>query len=153
MENVEYQTVEGFNQEEKRPGGLTLLCILTFLGSGLSFLSNFASFAFHEALSGVMDAAIANMTGTVAEIYQASIEVFTNTPQYVFLILAILYVGSICGAAIMFAMRKIGFHIYAIAQILIVAMPLVTNGKFDFVAIFLAMAFIALYFMYYKKLK
>ena len=156
MENTDYyQTVENFNTEEgKRPGGLIVLCVLTFIGSGFAFLGKFFSFAFRDFLLEFMEIAVANMDGAMEEMYRKSIDIFASTPQYIFLISAILYIFSISGAAIMLAMRKIGFHIYATAQIFIVFMPqLLSKSPFDVMSFFFAMAFIALYFMYYKRMK
>jgi len=154
MEDTDYQVVGDFNQEEKRPTGLAVLCILTFIGSGVSFLVSFVSFALHDALLGVMEAAMVNMNEATAEAYSKSIDIFAHTPQYVFLISAVLYIFSISGAAIMLIMRRIGFHLYAIAQILIVFLPqLLNKASFNALGFFIAIAFIALYAIYYKKMK
>lgn len=154
MENTDYQTVENFNPEEKRPGGLIALCVLTFIGSGFMFLSNFVSFALYNALPGFMEAAAATMSGSMGDMYRESINAFVSIPRYTFLLSTILYVFSISGAAIMLVMRKIGFHVYAVAQILIVFLPqLLNKTPFNIWGFILAIVFIALYFIYYKKMK
>jgi len=154
MENIDYQTAEDFNQMGKRPTGLIVLCVLTFIGSGMAFLSNFVSYALNEKLIEFMEMAVANMNGQFEEIYRQSIDIFANTPKYTFLFSAVLCVFSISGAAIMFAMRKIGFHVYTIAQILLVFMPqLLNKTHFNLLGSFVSMLFIALYFMYYKKME
>ena len=158
MENADYQTVEGFNAKEKRPGGLTVLCVLTFLGSGISFLFQLFSFAFYDVIPGIMEAAAENMNGAPADAYRDIIDLFISMPRYVFLVSAILYVFSVSGAAIMLAMRKIGFHVYAVAQLLIIFVPQLlrkmplswTDTGWN---LLIAIAFIALYFMYYKKME
>ena len=47
MEEEQLPPVAG--SKEKRPGLLTLLCILTFIGSGLNALSNLMFFVFYDA--------------------------------------------------------------------------------------------------------
>jgi len=156
MENTDYQTVTDFNNEAKRPSGLIALCILTFLGSGFMFLSQFFSFVLYHEIPDYLEMAAA-MNGGTAEVYQSSIDMFVNTPRYVFLVSALIYLCSVSGAAIMLAMRKIGFHIYAIAQILVVFLPPLLHktpfGLGNIVLGFLALAFVALYSLFYKKMK
>ena len=158
MENTDYQIVTDSNNEAKRPSGLIALCILTFLGSGIMFLGYFYSFAFYYKIPDQMDMAAAiAVDEQMSAFYTHAGEVFANTPRYIFLVSTLIYLCSICGAAIMLAMRKIGFHIYAIAQILVVFLPqLLTKEPFTFINVILgllALAFVALYSLYYKKMK
>ena len=156
MENTDYQIVTDSNNEAKRPGGLIVLGILTFLGSGIVFLFQFFSFALYHEIPGYMEMAAA-INEPMSAFYLQSRDVFINTPRHIFLVLALIYLCSVSGAAIMLAMRKIGFHIYAIAQILIVFLPSLLHktpfGLGNIVSGLLALVFIALYSLYYKKMK
>jgi hypothetical protein len=49
-ENTNYSTNEQQQQENKRPTFLTVLCVLTFIGSGFSFLSQIISFALYSKI-------------------------------------------------------------------------------------------------------
>jgi hypothetical protein len=92
-------------QKKERPGGLTALCILTFIWSGLwtllALIGIFASGAFIGYFENMLPGGGAMATG----IFIA-----------VFAILFILFGLSLFGAIKMFTLKKSGFVIYAISN-------------------------------------
>ena len=109
-------TVDQPEGKIKRPKSLRLLCILTFIGSGLSALT-------YLVFSMTLE--------TVREVVQLNELIFLNSaedkkmittilslPRTYFIIDFILYAASLYGAYLMWNLRKVGFHFYSISQIL-----------------------------------
>jgi len=121
-------------EAKKRPGFLTVLCILTFIGSGLSLLSYLLLVIAAGALGSVMESIpgwseIANM-------------------GILYLILfAVLSAASLFGAIMMWQMKKLGFYIYAAAQVIAMVLGFTVMGL-----IFTAL-FIVLYFLNFKHME
>lgn len=131
--------------EEGRPRLLTIVCILTFIGSGLNLVSNLFIFIFFDAFKVVAEtmSKTLNMPG---------IDLIIQGPATFFAVSAGIYTGSLAGALMMWRLRKTGFHVYTIAQILLVAAPMYffkLPGP-GIVDILLAVTFI---FLYSRNLK
>lgn len=104
-------------QPVKRPGLLTVLCILTFIGSGLSMVSGLVIGAFFDSFVVVL--------ADVAKTYNLpGMELVTEGTPGFFFISALLYAGSLAGALLMWKMFRNGFHIYTICQILLIISPM-----------------------------
>jgi len=131
----------------KRPNLLTILCILTFIGSGMNFFSSIMIAAFYEAFTEVAK--------TFAEKFNLpGIDLILEAPPSFFLVSGFLYIFSFAGALLMWNFRKTGFHVYTIAQILLIIAPmyfLKMSGPslFDIV---LSGIFVILYGVNMKKL-
>jgi hypothetical protein len=102
---------------QERPRLLTILCILTFIGSGMNFISSLLIYLFFDAFKVAAEAfgKSFNLPG---------MDMFTNGPPLFFAATAIIYAGAIAGATLMWQLRKIGFHVYTISQILLVLAPM-----------------------------
>lgn len=111
---------------------MTVLCILTFIGSGWGVLSQLFSLLFTnlvdmsaqtEQFNAVMD----NMeseagTSFLSGILNSSQEVMQATMMHaksIAVISLVLSLLSLCGAILMFSLRRIGFYIYVVAQLLL----------------------------------
>ena len=163
---MEYQ--EDYNLEEQegpvRPGMLTILCILSFINAVYNGISNFVSFAFYDSFQKVfaqmrngegMFADMAEQLGDNWEMFaQASSLAFSVGRGYYFLE-TLLYVASFIGVLMMWRLQKKGFHVYTIAQCLMIIATsvFVTNkvGGFPFGAIFWTAAFVFMYASHYKN--
>ncbi|HOS16303.1 MAG TPA: hypothetical protein PKX15_04725 [Bacteroidales bacterium] len=153
-ENTNYSTNEQQQQENKRPTFLTVLCVLTFIGSGFSFLSQIISFALYSKIPDLFYQMSNIMGGEIGELYIKTAELFVNMPRYYFLILAAVYVISIIGAFLMLLLRKIGFHLYTISQILYLGLPLlIIHSPFNVPNLLLSMIFVLFYARYLKLMK
>jgi hypothetical protein len=135
------------NEEKiQRPKTLQILCILTFIGSGLSMLS-YLIFAF--ALDVFKEVVQNNNFSFIKSAEdQALIELIFNLPRIYFVIHFIFYAASLIGAYLMWNLRKIGFHIYTIAQIslLIIYKIFVPSAPFPVFPLMVTVFFILLYF-------
>lgn len=134
-------------QENKpqRPRLLSVVCILTFIGSGMNIVSSLVIFLFFDSFKIVA----ANMAKTFN---LPGMEMITEGPSLFFGASVLIYAGALTGAFFMWNLKKLGFHIYTIAQILLVISPmfffkLPGPGILD---IFLAGTFVLLYSMNLK---
>lgn len=162
---MEYQEDYNIEQEEpKRPEMLTVICILSFINAVYNGISNFVSFAFYDSFQKVftqmrngegMFADMAEQMGDNWEMFaQASSLAFSIGRGYYFLE-TLLYVASFIGVLMMWRLQKKGFHVYTIAQCLMIIMTsiFVTNkiGGFPFGPIFWTAAFVFMYASHYKN--
>lgn len=162
---MEYQEDYNIEQEEpKRPEMLTVICILSFINAVYNGISNFVSFAFYDTFQKVfaqmrngegMFADMAEQLGDNWEMFaQASSLAFSVGRGYYFLE-TLLYVASFIGVLMMWRLQKKGFHVYTIAQCLMIIMTsiFVTNkiGGFPFGPIFWTAAFVFMYASHYKN--
>ncbi|MCL1850225.1 MAG: hypothetical protein FWF70_02295 [Bacteroidetes bacterium] len=137
-------------EENKRPGFLTFLCILTFIGSGLSLLTNLLMPVFAPALLDMLRNSSATLPPNVLDIYEQT----AATPIWKFYLLAFFCATSLLGAIYMLKMKRIGFHIYAISQLVQMGIGHFIIGGYykpSFFGIFITVLFIGLYTIYYKK--
>ena len=134
--------------EEKiiRPELLKVLCILTFIGSGISFFSYFV-------LVFTLDFFRTIETGEMFGFFQSEEEqnmlsMIFSLPKIYFIIHSVLYAASLYGAYLMWNLRKTGFHFYAIAQIslLIVYKAFIPEVPFPFIPLIITVVFILLYY-------
>jgi len=147
MENFNEHYENPF-EEKKRPGFLTFLCVLTFIGSGMSLLSNLISPVFAPMAIEVMGS---------SPLFSAGIEVYEQilvTPVWQFYLLAFFCATSIIGAVYMLKMKRIGFHIYVVSQLAQMCIGLFIIGglfKPTVFSVVVAVMFISLYGIYYKQ--
>lgn len=116
----------------KRPALLTVICILTFIGSGWGVLYNLFSLFragmmdanFHmEQYSTMMGelenqgvpAFFHNLLSSSMEMIQAGL-VYAREMAIINLVLGVI---SILGAILMFQLKRLGFYLYTAAQILL----------------------------------
>lgn len=139
VDNNETSNMEG----NKRPEALTILCILTFIGSGLAAFSNLVIHLSFDVLLETYESGGLNLPG--AEI------IFTFSKSF-YLISFFLYSFSLYGAIMMWRLKKLGFHTYAIAQILLLIIPTlyVKTDQFPLFGVLLTATFILLYFRHLK---
>jgi hypothetical protein len=101
----------------KRPVLLTILCILTFTGSGLNLLSSLLISIFYDAFQSV--------AGEISRSFDLpAMDMILSAPPAFFLTSSVIYAVSAYGALEMWKHRKRGFHVYAVSQILLIMMPM-----------------------------
>jgi hypothetical protein len=101
-------------KKPSRPQLLSILCVLTFIGSGLSAFSYLVFGVYYTDMIRIM------------ELYYAGAEEFNfllNAPRDFFVYSFILSAVSLLGAMFMWHLRKIGFHIYTVAQLISLVLP------------------------------
>ncbi len=116
----------------QRPTFLTVLCILTFIGSGLLLLFSILGLFAAGALEGMAK----SMPG------------FTSGGGILkSIILVVLAAGSLYGAIMMWQLKKMGFYLYALANIILVII------SFGWVNLIITAAFIIMYFVNLKYME
>ena len=141
-------------QSNPRPGFLTLLCVLTFIGSGFSLLSQIFSFVLYDKIPNLFHQMSNVIGGEIGELYIKTAEVFMAMPRYYFLLLAGIYTLSLSGAVCMLLLRKIGFHLYTISQILYLGLPLlIIHAPFNVFNLLLSAIFVLLYARFLKLMR
>jgi len=137
-------------QPEKRSQLLTFLCILSFIGSGLGSVSNLFVYFNHELILEMLQ----------EEAFQAleyNFEMFAKVNRNYFIISGLLQIISFNGVRFMWKLRRAGFHLYAIAQLLMLIVstiyiykPMDTFPMFD---LLLTTVFILLYLRFRDQMK
>ena len=163
---MEYQ--EDYNLEEepvKRPEMLTVICILSFINAVYNGIANFISFAFYDTFQNIFDqmrngegmfADMAEQMGDSWEtMAEASALAFSVGRGYYFVEM-ILFIASFVGVLMMWRLQKRGFHVYTIAQILMLIATSIfviskVGGGSPFGPIMWTALFVMMYYTHYKK--
>jgi hypothetical protein len=100
-----------------RPNLLMILCILTMVNGGLTLISSIFVGAFFEQFVSIA-------TDFAEKFKIPGLEMITEGQPLFFFVNAVLYAVSVAGAVLMWRLKKTGFHIYTIAQILLILAPM-----------------------------
>jgi len=137
-------------QEEggNRNNQLSVLCILSFVGGGLSIFSNLLIWSLFDQVKEYFN------NGAMQQIFGEQIDlsfIVSLNPNF-FLWQIILYSISVYGVILMWNTKAYGFHVYSISQIVLLIIPeiFIPNLPFPLFEILLSLVFILLY---YKNLK
>ncbi len=133
------------NQVTQKPELLKILCILTFIGSGLSFISNTIMFLTIDLIREYYKNG--NFDFLSEDMDLSAIEILLSANSMYFMFQAILFALSIYGAYLMWNLKKVGFHFYTIAQILLLILPQVflSGMPFPTFELLLSLIFVTLY--------
>ena len=134
----QYELNKDSNEQAKRPELLTVLCILTFIGSGLGVLSNFFVSTSYSSVQELAASGVLKFPG---------MDIFLSIDQSYFVTGFILFSVSLFGAYKMWKLKKIGFHFYTIAQILLLIVPYmyISNNGFPYFGFIISATFVILY--------
>lgn len=143
----EQQILPATGSKEKRPTFLSVLCILTFIGGGINAFSNLMVFIFY-------DASMKFAAEMVKTFKIAGMDPFLAAKPGYFAATAVINALAVAGAIWMWQLRKPGFHIYTISQILVILAPMYFFHlpTPDFFSILLSGIFVMLYSSYLKKM-
>ena len=164
---MEYQEDYNIEQEEpaRRPEMLTVLCILSFINAVWNGISNFFSFVFYDMFQSIFKQMSEGegMFEDMAEQMGDSWEIVVNASSmtaligrgYYFFEMA-LYIASFVGVLMMWKLQKRGFHVYTIAQILMLITTSVfvtakIGGGFPFGSVLGTALFVFMYYSHYKN--
>ncbi len=136
-------------QENKKPQLLKVLLILTFIGSGLTMFSNLFLFGFFDQIKALLatQGSSYSFMGTTMDLTP-----FFAISSSFYLIQGLLSGLSLTGAVFMWDQRKVGFHFYTLAQILLLIVPKLFIHGLPFPGMELFISFLFVY-LYYKFLK
>ena len=120
------------------------MLILTFIGSGFSLMG----MAMWALMGPTMQEMIATGQAPMPAEFKGMMDIVTNIPRYFFIIETLLYALSLTGAIMMWRYKMIGFHLYSVAQLLLIAVPPLLMGKmfFNLGEAMLTLCFIVFYF-------
>lgn len=114
--------------QPRRPAFLTVICILTFIGSGWGVVSGVMKlFTANLMNSNMQIDTYSSMMGDVednslaTQMLQSTMETFQTTAIHAKEIATmnlVLSLMSLLGAILMFNQRRLGFYFYAVAQVL-----------------------------------
>lgn len=156
-DNQQYNDFE--NPTPKRPDGLTVACVLSFISAGWQILSNLFAYLTYDMMRelGSSEEYLEMMEKFVPDIdaFEAQMQAQFAVSRISYLLTALLFIGSFVGVLYMWRMQKKGFHIYSISQILvlIVTVTFVTSvtGASIWGSVILTAAWILIYYMYYRR--
>ena len=110
---------ENTNKPLKRSDFLTVLCVLSFIGGGMTLLSNAFLYAFHDAVKTI----IAEQNTKAFFGANIDFEALLSISPSFFLFQALFSAMSVAGVILIWKLNKKGFHIYTIAQIILLIIP------------------------------
>lgn len=130
----------GGGAQKKRPAFLTVLCVLTFIGSGLGLISFLAMAVGMGSLMSFMgDMGGASSVGNAGTAY--------------FAVSALLAAGTLFGAIMMWKLKKTGFYLYTAASVIAFLLPLFFGMSFSVMGAVVAVIFIVLYGLNLKHME
>jgi hypothetical protein len=121
------------------------LCILTFIGSGSSALANNIMFFTIEDWKLAYENGLFDNLGKLFE--DEALQILMNVNPGFYLLQSVIYLLSLIGAILMWNLRKTGFHVYTVAQILLLISYnlFLSSQPFPFIPLLLSVTFILLY--------
>ena len=154
--------------ENIRPTFLTVLCILTFIGSGWSIYSGISNYYTADVAYGLVNEQFERVQDDLSD--QDGVEAATKllqsigdsmTPEKIKnngIATAITSLITLIGAILMWGLRKTGFYVYVIGAIAAVIAPITIFGGFAGAlasggAAFVGILFIVLYALNLKHLR
>lgn len=147
----------------KRPKFLTILCILSFVGIGISLISGIMSYFSYSALAhagGLINGAADQGGEKMGEAMNALADVMGldyGKWALVSLIQALLNIPILVGVIMMWKQKKVGFYIYTPFEIIQPVMPIIfglglVGGLAAIVSLIFAIVFIVLYALNLKHM-
>ena len=130
-------------QPKKRTDQLTILCILTFIGSGMSMFANGLLFLTIEPIKQLLEQQDTyTFLGT-----EVNMDFLLDINPLFFLLQSLTLIVSIIGAYQMWNLKKVGFHLFTISQIVLLILPkLYINGlPFPTFELIISASFVYLY--------
>jgi hypothetical protein len=96
---------------------LKVLCVITFIGSGLGLLSYGIIGIIHGFFSS-------NLALIPDEQNRELISMMLSAGRMFFFLNALFYAVSFAGALLLWRMKKVGFHLYTASQLILLILPM-----------------------------
>jgi hypothetical protein len=131
-------------ENKGRPELLTILCTLTFIGSGISMLANGILFLVFDQVREVFNQQESySFLGS-----EIDFSFLAGISTWFFLAMGLTQALSFTGVYEMFKLRKRGFHLYAMAQIMLLIIPklFIPSLPFPLFELMISTIFILLYY-------
>lgn len=151
---------------QKRPTGMTILLVLSLINACWNILRAMVMYFVTPRIATMLENGeleemmqpFAAMGEDFAQAMTDSMNTLAQIPANYYLILLLLFIGSLVGVIMMFKGNKDGLHIYAISQISMLidasvfVYPLQKPSPFV-TDLLLTLIFILLYYMYFKRME
>ena len=161
-----YHCFDMETDQKKRPTGMTILLVLSFINACWNILRSIVMYLTTPVMTkmledGQFDEMMQQFSSFGEDFTKAmndSIHILTQINTNYYLILLVLFIASLVGVIKMFKSDKRGFHIYSIAQILMLidasvfVYPLQKPSPFT-TDLLLTAIFILLYYLYFKRME
>ena len=154
-------------QQPKRPMGMTILLVLSFLNAVLNIFSSIIMFVGTPMIAemvktGQLEETMAPFLATANEEMRTammdSMTALAGIKPVYYLLMLVLFVVSLAGVVKILRLNKSGLHFYAISQILMLIVasiykyPLMQPSPF-MTDLLLTCMFIAVYYLYFKRME
>jgi len=145
-------------EKKKRPGFLTVLCILSFIGVAISIVMSIIGYIGLSALSSV-SSSLSSGFGDNAEVSSSlsNMDALIKNGALYYILLIVAAVICLIGVIMMWKLKKAGFYIYCIGELAPVILPFILFGGFGVLgnmALVMGLVFpIAFIIMYALNLK
>lgn len=151
----------------RRPVGMTILLVLSLINALFQIFSSIFTYLFMPFMKEMMENGqleeqlqlfMPNMEEAMRQTVLDNLATQIGVQPIYYLLLAVLFIGSLVGVLKMFKLQRIGFHIYSISQMLIlitqVAYIYSKESQSPFFNEFLmTLMFILLYHLYFKRIE
>lgn len=138
---METKEITNENEVIKRPTVLTVLCILSFIAGGLGSLSALITPLF----SDIMIEFLKNSPNYDETLMDETI-MLLQAGWWYYLIIFVFAICSLVGVYLMWTLKKIGFHFYALSNLGLLFAPMfMFDMPISWAGIFLTTSFILLY--------
>ena len=152
-------------EQKKRPTGMTIFLVLSFINACWNIMRSIimyistpmmAKMVENGEFEDAMEPFVATFGEDMRQALMDSMTLLTSINPRYYLFLLVLFIASLVGVLKMFKWDKRGFHIYSIAQILMLInasvyfYPLQHPSPFTY-DLLLTVMFILMYYLYFKR--
>ncbi len=140
------------NKQKNQDKFLKILCYLTFIWSGLGIIVNLFLSVFFENYKILIPEM--NFPPEYKDMKQMLL-IMMSAGRFYFFISLLLNISSFYGAYLILKMKKQGFHFYAIAQIIMLMLPMIfiKGIPFSFMEFITTASFIAFYAIHTREIR
>lgn len=128
---------------------LHIVLVLTFIGSGSSFLAYLTAGIFYDTFLQTL-----SVMAQVSNEMAVAADTLKEMPRLLFISMGLFYGLSLLGAIEMWHLRKTGFHFYTLSQLVLLSLPALFMGKAYFAIgdAMLTLMFVAYYWFSLRRL-
>ena len=129
---------------------LRIFLVLSMIGSGLALIGNLLYGLTLPTVKDMYESGMIKFDERMTVMFEQMLE----DPQSYYLCMSLLYAGSLAGVILMWNLRKSGFHLYTLAQLLVPVVTVLFIGKerFGFGDLMLTLLFVVFYYFSLKRL-
>lgn len=160
-------TMNEIQEPARRPVGMTILLVLSLVNAIFQIFSSIFTYLFMPLMRELMDNGqleeqlelfMPTIDDTARQAVLDNLATQLEVQPLYYLLIGVLFIGSLVGVLKMFKLQRLGFHIYSIAQflILIVEVAFVYSKQAQnpfFNEFLMTIMFILLYHLYFKQME